>query len=136
MLEVYSKNESVAVDTPIALNNVSLYKGISAQLQGASSIQLNKCGVYEISISAVATAQTVGEISIQLEKNGILQPQAFSAVTAADTTSLYPLGFTTLVQVAQNNNPNCVCSIPTIINIVNTGVAATFNSINVTVVRV
>lgn len=136
MLEVYSKNISVLADAPIALNNVALLKGCSTQLQGVSTIQLNKSGIYEITVSAVATATAAGQISIQLEKDGVLQPQAFSAVTAADTTSLQSLGFTTLVQVTHNNNCNCVCTIPTNIDIINTGVAATFNSVTVTVIRV
>lgn len=136
MLEVYSKNVNALANAPITLNNVALLKGNSTQLQGVSTIQLNKVGIYEVTVSAVATASTVGEISIQLEKNDVLQPQAVSAVTAADTTSSYSLGFTTLVQVTQNNNYNCICTIPTSIDIINTGVAATFNSITVTVVRV
>ena len=136
LLEVYSRNVSALANAPIALNNVALLKGNSTQLQGVSTIQLNKCGVYEISVSAVATAETAGQISIQLEKDGVLQPQAYSAVTAADTTSVHPLGFTTLVQVTHNNNTNCVCATPTNIDIINTGEAATFNSIKVTVIRI
>ena len=74
MLEVYSRNVSALANAPIALNNVALLKGNSTQLQGVSTIQLNKCGVYEISVSAVATAETAGQISIQLEKDDVLQP--------------------------------------------------------------
>lgn len=136
MLEVYSKNVAVASDAPVPLNNVALLKGTSSQLQGVSTIQLNKCGVYEISVSATAIATTAGEISIQLEKDDVLQPQAFAAETAADTTSSHSLGFTTLVQVTHNNNCNCICATPTNIDIINTGVAVTFDSINVTVVRI
>lgn len=136
MLEVYSKNVSAIANAPIALNNISLIKGTSTQLQGVSTIQINKCGIYEISVSASAVAGTAGELSIQLEKNDVLQPQAISTATAADTTSIYPLSFSTLIQVTSNNNPNCICSAPTNISIVNVGEAATFNSITVTVVRI
>ena len=135
MLEVYSKNVSAAAAEPIALNNVSLLKGTSSQLQGVSTIQLNKCGVYQVTVSGSAVAQTAGEISIQLQKDGVFQPQAISNATAADTTSSYPIGFTTLIQVTHNNNCNCICASPTDINIVNIGEPATFN-ITVTVVRV
>ena len=110
MLEVYSRNVSALANAPIALNNVALLKGNSTQWQGVSTIQL--------------------------EKDDVLQPQAYSAVTAADTTSVHPLGFTTLVQVTHNNNTNCVCATPTNIDIINTGEAATFNSIKVTVIRI
>ena len=136
MLEVYSNNIEVAAQAPIQLNNVSLLKGTSSLLQGVSTIQLNKCGVYEVTISATATAGTAGVISIQLEKDGVLQPQAMVATTAADLTTQYALGFTTLVQVTHNNVPNCVCSTPTNIEFINTGVDATYNHVSVTVVRV
>lgn len=136
MLEVYSTNTTAAIGAPIALSNVSLLKGTSTQLQGVSSIQINKCGVYEVSVSATATADTAGAIIIQLRKDGVLQPQALTSTTAADITSQHALGFTTLVQVTHDNYSNCICSTPTIIDFVNTGVETTYNHINVTVVRI
>lgn len=136
MLEVYSTNTTAAAGAPIALSNVSLLKGTSTQLQGVSSIQINKCGVYEVSVSATATADTAGAIIIQLRKDGVLQPQALTSTTAADITSQHTLGFTTLVQVTHDNYSNCICSTPTIIDFVNTGVETTYNHINVTVVRI
>ena len=136
MLEVYSNNVVVAADAAIPLNNVSLDKGESSKLQGVSTIQLNKCGIYEITMSATVTAGSAAAISIQLEKDGVLQPQAIVETTAADATSMYALGFTTLVQVNHNNMPNCPCSSPTNIEFINTGINATYNHINVTVVRV
>lgn len=136
MLEVYSNNVIVVADEPIPLNNVALYKGTSAQLLGTSTIQFNKCGVYEVTVSFSATATTAGDISLQLRKDGILQPQAISTITAADATSIHSSSFTTLVQVPSNNMPNCPCSTPSRIEIVNTGVGATYNNIDVTVVRI
>lgn len=136
MLEVYSNNVIVVADEPIPLNNVALYKGTSAQLLGASTIQFNKCGVYEVTVSFSATATTAGDISVQLRKNGILQPQAISTITAADATSIHSSSFTTLVQVSENNSPCCACSTPTRVEIVNVGVGATLNNIDVTVVRI
>lgn len=136
MLEVYSTNTTAAAGAPIALSNVSLLKGTSTQLQGVSSIQINKCGVYEVSVSATATADTAGAIIIQLRKDGVLQPQALTSTTAADITSQHALEFTTLVQVTHDNYSNCICSTPTIIDFVNTGVETTYNHINVTVVRI
>ena len=136
MLEVYSTNTTAAAGAPIALSNVSLLKGTSTQLQGVSSIQINKCGVYEVSVSATATADAAGAIIIQLRKDGVLQPQALTSTTAADITSQHALGFTTLVQVTHDNYSNCICSTPTIIDFVNSGVETTYNHINVTVVRI
>ena len=126
MIETYSKNVNAATNEPINLNSVALFKGCSVVKQGASSLVFNKCGIYKLTCTASATAQEAGEISIQLQKNGLLVPQTEMSVTAADTTSVHPIGFTTLVQVA-NNNTDCQCSIPTVIDIVNTGVGAVFD---------
>ncbi len=136
MLEVYSKNIEVAANAPIALNNVALIKGTSTELQGVSSILLNKCGIYEVTVSANATATPTGNVSIQLYKNNVAVPEAISAATVGDAGAIVALSFSTLVQVPTNNAINCPCSIPTTIEIINTGVLATFNDITVTVVRV
>jgi len=136
MIEVYSTNVTAAAGAPIALNNVALLKGASTRLQGVSTIQINKCGIYEVTVSATATANSAGLLSIQLEKDGVLQSQALAATTAIDVVSEHSLGFTTLVQVTHDNCGNCICSAPTNIDFINTGIDATYNHINVTVVRI
>lgn len=136
MLEVYSKNVTVAENASVPLNNTVLIKGTSSQLQGASTIQLNKCGIYQVAVSAVAIGSDAGEISLQMRKDGVLQPQAITAVTAADSTSLNPMSFVTLVQVPQNNCPNCICSAPTTIDFVNTGIETEYSTFDVVVTRI
>ena len=136
MLEVYSKNVTVAEDASVPLNNTVLIKGTSSQLQGTSTIQLNKCGVYQVAVSAVAIGSAAGVVSLQMRKNNVLQPQAITEVTAADATSLNPMSFTTLVQVPQNNCPNSLCSAPTTIDFVNTGIEAEYSTFDVVVVRI
>ena len=136
MLEVYSKNVTVASEGSVPLNNVTLLKGTSSQLPGASTIQLNKCGVYQVAVSATAIGSEEGLITLQLRKDGVLQPQAIVSTTAADTTSSNPMSFVTLVQVPQNNCPNCACSIPTTIEFVNTGITATYSTFDVTIIRI
>lgn len=136
MLKAYSTNVSVEENAAIPLNNISLLKGTSSQLIGASTIQLNKCGIYEVTVSATVTANTAGLISLQMARNGILQPFDITETTAADTTSLHAIGFSTLVQVDKNNNINCICSSPITLSFLNNGVDATYNNIIVTVVRV
>lgn len=132
MLEVYSKNLTTTTGESISLNNIVLLKGTSAQLVGANTIQLNKCGIYKITVTDNVTGTGTGEVIIQMQKNGVLQPQAIMSTAA---TGLTNMSFITLVQVPQSNNVNCPCSIPTTINFVNTGIEAT-HSIDVTVVRV
>ncbi len=136
MLEVYSKNVTVAANGLIPLTTVALLKGVSTQLLGASTIQFNKCGIYEVTISGSIIGSAAGEIIVQLEKNGIAQPQAVSLITAADATSQIPFSFTTLIQVPDSNNINCPCSTTTTIDLRNAGIEATYSTIDVTAVRV
>lgn len=136
MLEVYSKNVNVAANGIIPLTTVALLKGTSTQLLGTSTIQFNKCGVYEVLVSGSVIGSAAGEIIVQLEKNGVAQPQAVSLITAADATSQIPFSFTTLVQVPDSNNINCPCSTTTTIDLRNAGIEATYSTIDVTAVRI
>ena len=124
MLEAYSLNVEVASMQPIPFNNVTLKKGCTAELSGTSTIQLNKCGVYMVSVDASAAAST----TIELYKNGIEQPQAQS-------TGGTP-AFITLVQVTENNSC-CPCSSPTTIQVLNVDDAeATFTNANICVTKI
>lgn len=121
MLEVYSENVTVAENEAIPFNNVSLKKGCTAELSGTSTIQLNKCGVYMISVDASATEST----TLQLYKNGVAQPQAQS-------TGGTP-AFTTLVQVSDNNYC-CACASPTTLQVVSLD-GATLTNANLVVTK-
>ena len=69
---------------------------------------------------------TAAEATIELSKDGVLLPQAQSTGTT--------LGFTCLVQVPTSNS-NCCCASPTLLQVVNTGAEAVFDSINVVVTK-
>lgn len=122
MLETYSNNIDVALNTAIPFNNVSLQKGCTAVQNGTSTIQLNKCGVYMVSCDASTSAST----TIQLFKDGVAQPQAQS-------TGITP-SFVTLVQVNENNSC-CPCSSPTNLQVINS-TATTFTNVNLVVTKV
>jgi GTP cyclohydrolase FolE2 len=122
MLEVYSENVDVAANTAIPFQNVSIKKGCTAELSGASTIKLNKCGVYMVAVDATTSAVT----TMQLYKDGIAQAQAQATGQA--------LSFTTLVQVAENNSA-CPCASAVSLQIVNE-TAATYDNINVVVTKV
>ena len=66
-LETFSNNVTVPGLTPIPLNSISIAKGefVSGN-KGASSVEFNKCGVYKVSVSAVAVGSEEGDITIQL----------------------------------------------------------------------
>lgn len=121
MLEAYSVNKQVGAIEPISFDNVILRKGCTAVLSGASTIELNKCGVYMISLDGVAGTST----TVQMFKNGVAQPQAQSTGTT--------LSFTTLVQVP-NNNSSCPCASATTLQFINE-TAATFDNVNVVVTK-
>lgn len=133
MLEVYSVNIPVNEGADIPLNQVKIVKGNTAQLQGASSIVLNKCGVYKITAMANVTPDEAGTVSIQIKQNSILLDNAIAQATAAVDT-IYNLKTETLVIVSNNNTP-CPCTVPTVISITN-GDAATINLIDVIVDKI
>lgn len=124
MLEAYSLNQTVGSMEAVPFTNVSLKKGCTAELSGTSTIQLNKCGIYMVEFDCSSAAAT----TVQLYKNGIAQDQAQSTGTTP--------GFTTLVQVSENNTC-CPCSAPTTIQILNADDAeATLTNANITVTKV
>jgi hypothetical protein len=127
VLEAYSQNISVQQNVAIPFNNTSIDKGCAIEKAGTATINLNKCGVYEVCFDAVlSTAGTSGNVA---------QPQAMSAATSAATASIVALSFTTLVQVSEDNS-NCCCSSPTTLQFMNIGPAATFVLANVTVKKI
>ena len=124
MLNAYSLNTTVAANTAIPFNNITLKKGCTAEFNGVSAIELNKAGVYMIECDASSAASA----TIQLFKDGVAQPQAQS-------TGLSP-AFTTLVQVPSNNSCAC-CSSPVTVQVKNAGTAsATFTDVNICVTKV
>lgn len=134
MIELYSRNVAVTANSAVPFNNVAIKKGCTVEESAPATIQLNKCGVYMVSCDASVTAETDGDIELQLYKNGIAQPQAISTATGAADTPV-SMGFTTLVQVSENNT-RCCCSSPTTLQIMSNGVDTTVNNINVCVTKI
>lgn len=123
MLEAYSKNQTIPATTGILpFNSITLKKGCTAELNGVSSIQLNKCGVYEITLNINGLASTAGDVTVAMTKNGVAQPQATRSLVDQTITEGFSLPITTLVQVKDNNSCRC-CDAPTILQFVNEGVA-------------
>lgn len=125
MLESYSLNVEVGADTAIPFNSTSLIKGCTVTHPSPTTFDLNKCGVYMVSVDASTTASS----TIQLFKDGVAQPQAQS-------TGGTSLSFQTLVQV-DHNNSCCACSSPTELQIKNVGdAAATLTDVNIVITKV
>lgn len=135
MIEAYSKNVTVTTNSTIPLNNVAIDKGCGVSING-STITFNKCGVYKVTVSATVTATVAGLLSLQIFKNGSPQVQAITSNTAADATSLNSMSVTTLVQVPINNCRCDSCTSPTTVNVVNTGVGATYGNVDIVVNKI
>lgn len=124
MLQAYSLNVEAAAGAAYPLTSVRLQKGQSVVINGTSTIQFNKCGVYMLECDASAAAA----ITIQAMQNGVLLPFAQSTGTSPS--------FMTLIQVSDNNT-QCPCSSPTTVQIVNSGTApATATNLNVVVTKI
>ena len=120
MLQVYSINQAVSANGVVPFNNVVIDKGCAESLSGVGTIELNKSGVYKVTVDGVASTAT----TLQLFKNGVALPQAQSTGTT--------LAFTTFVQVV-NNNCNCnICSSPVTLQVKNT-TETTLTNVNITV---
>ena len=125
MLEAYSTDIEVASGAAIPFNSTSLLKGCTATHPSPDTINLNKCGVYMVSVDASVDASTI----IQLFKDGVEQPQAQA------TGSTSP-SFLTLVQV-DHNNSCCACDSPVSLQVKNMSAdAATFTNCNICVTKV
>lgn len=123
MLQVYTMNKEMLANSIVPFDNVSLDKTCNEELVGAGTINLNRCGVYEVHVDGVASAST----TLQLTRNGVAMPEAQSTGTT--------LGFTTFVQVPGNNCQCNPCSSPVTIQVLNSE-AVTPQNVNVTVKKV
>lgn len=134
MLEIYSKNQTIAPTTGIIpFTSTALKKGCTSELFGTNTIHLNKCGVYEIIFEGEYVAGTAGDINIQMTKNGTVQQQSNRTVIGASITESKSVSICTLVQVKDNNTCRC-CDSPTVIQFVNTGVEIVGDS-NLTITK-
>lgn len=134
MIEAYSVNVQTSENSAIPFNNVSIQKGCSVVLSAPSTFQLNKCGIYMVSLDGSFDPDSAGLIKVQLYKNGVAQPQAVSQETGV-VDSVSSLGFKTLVQVKENNS-NCPCAAPTLVQIMNDGVSGNYNNVNVCITKI
>jgi hypothetical protein len=135
MLEAYSLNTSVLANGTIPFNSVALEKGCTTELEGTSTIELNKCGIYEIVFNATATPTVTGTVTVQMTKNGVVQPQATRTITGATTTASVNTPITTLVQVSENNT-SCCCTKPTTIQFISSGNGLNIANTNVVVTKI
>lgn len=129
-IETVSVNQNAAL--PLQRNYVKV--GNSIQHTPDSSIITIPCpGLYLINFSAdgYSTAGT-GAIQVSLQNNGDNVPGANAINGSSSETNAESLAFSKVIEIA----PSC-CAVSNIANLtfVNTGVPATFTSINVNIVK-
>lgn len=135
MLEAFAVNQTIAADSAVPFNSVSLLKGETVVLSGISTIQLNRCGVYMVNAVITGTPAAAGAAEVYMTRNGVEQEQARAYLPAALTTVSVALPISTLVQVTENNG-NCCCKAPTLLQFVNAGVGLNAASTSVIVTKV
>lgn len=121
MLEAYSNNITVTADQAIPFNNLALKKGCTVELVTPTTIQFNKCGVYNVRCNVSAATES----TIQLFKSGTEQPQ--SAQTGTNPS------IDTLVAVDKDNSCN-PCVIPVTAQIL-CDTAGTLSNVNIVVTK-
>lgn len=131
MLQAYSTNITVEANAAIPFNSLLIEKGNTTKLETPSTIALNKCGIYLVTVNAtVATAAT-----LSLYKNGVAIIPA--TATAGGTAEAGSMSFSTCVAVPRNNSIDNPCSSPTTLQLINSGDAtATINLANVVVTKI
>lgn len=138
MLSAYTNSSTaLAVDDLLPYKTINIKRGISISLTpGSTTINLVRAGRYSVTIDAtVSTPDAAGVVTIELYRNNIAVPGATASETTTTTTDIHSLHFTTLIEVDDvcRYAGTGVSVIP--LTIKNTGVAATYTNINITIVR-
>lgn len=134
MIEAYSQNVTVNSNSNIPFEITKIDKGCYENLSGLSSLNLNHCGVYCVTVNGTVTPSAAGTFGIELFKDGVAQVDTLTQATV-EASQLYPFSFMTFVQVSKNNS-NCACSSPTVLNVTNTGVDVVYNNVKIAVNKV
>lgn len=136
MTESYSTNITVAAGSLVPFNVTDIQKGCTSVLSGTSSFNLNKSGVYMITVNAYgATAETSGNVGLQLFVNGNAVTNAEAQELSTATTDIVSIAFSKLVQVPNNNTCACNTS-PTVVTVEGIGETALWNLVNVVITKI
>lgn len=118
------------VNTTLPLGNIIRRRGRFIDSAG-SSIIVSDMGsnYYLVTVNATFTAPAAGVITLKLQQNGIdvIGATASTTITTA-TTEVRSLSFTAIVRTFNNNALDTL-------TLVNSGLAATYSNIGVTVTR-
>lgn len=133
MISSYNNTtQTVAVNGLLTFTTDRILTGCTATRDG-NTFQLNKPGYYYVTFNAVAAAtEAVGELIIELQNNGVAVPGAEAASTTVAAGNNNNYAFATIIRVP----PSC-CAVDNAarLTLVNTGVAATFENVNINITK-
>ena len=121
MLQAYSSNLTVTVGQAIPFNSLALKKGCTVELVTPTTLQFNKCGIYEVSCNISADAA----VTVELQKSGTTEPQSIQEGTNPNIS--------TLVVVDRDNSCN-PCVIPVTAQVI-CNTAGTLSNVNIVVTK-
>ena len=133
MISSYNNTtQTVAVDGLLTFTTDRILTGCTATRDG-STFQLNKPGYYYVTFNAVAAAtEAVGELVIELQNNGVAVPGAEAASTTVTAGNNDNYAFATIIRVLPSC---CIVDNAAKLTLVNTGVAATFENVNINITK-
>ena len=124
--------QEVTANGLLTFSTDRILTGCTATRNG-QTFQLNKPGYYYVTFNADGAATTAaGDIVVVLQNNGIAVPGAIATQTVAAADDAVNLAFATIIRVP----PSC-CAVDNTANLtlVNTGVAATYTSVNINITK-
>lgn len=126
---VNTTSASVVANGTLPLSTIVRRYGCAANLTG-NAVTLSEPGYYLVNVEATFTAPVAGVVTLALQDDGVaVQGATASTTITTATTEVRSLAFTAIVRVFCNSTPDAL-------TIVNTGVAATFSNIAISVVKI
>lgn len=133
MLSSYNvTSQTVPVNGTLNFTTDHILTGCTATRNG-QTFQLNKPGYYYVTFNASAsTSDTAGIVTVQLNNGGQVVPGAAASFYSEATANTENVSFSTIIRVP----PSC-CAINNTANLtlVNTGVSAVYNNVNVNITK-
>lgn len=126
---VNTTSAAVVANGTLPLTNIVRRYGCAANLSG-NAVSLSESGYYLVNVNATFTAPVAGVVTIALQDDGVaVQGATASTTITTATTEVRSLNFTAIVRVFCNSAPDAL-------TVVNTGVAATYSNIAISVVKI
>ncbi|MBR3645981.1 MAG: hypothetical protein IKN54_06145 [Lachnospiraceae bacterium] len=117
MIEYFSKNANIELggigaESIVPFASQRLLKGCTVSMSG-NSIQINKCGVYDVDCDVCFEASAACDVTFVLYVDGVAQPQTETTVTVSGADVFNTAHISTYI-TKQDNNCRCnPCTAPT-----------------------